>query len=162
MTLYCHQQEHLVEVEQCRDRYRVFAAGSQTELAGSLQGDTLHLDIEGHRQRCTLAPVQDGFTLYLPEGACHFREVTADTGELDHAADGGGLRAPMNGTVIALLASPGEQVAGGVPLLIMEAMKMEHTIRAPGAGTVQAFHFGPGDLVDGGAVLLDFTPGESG
>ena len=161
MTLYCHQREHLVEVEQRGDRYRVFAAGSHTELAGSLVEDTLHLDIEGHRQRCTLARLQDGFTLYLPEGACHFREVTADTGERCHTTVEGGLRAPMNGTVIALLAPVGERVEPGTPLLIMEAMKMEHTIRAPGPGTVEAFHFGPGDLVDGGATLLDFTLDES-
>ena len=43
------------------------------------------------------------------------------------------------------------------PLLVMEAMKMEHTIRAPDAGTVNAFYYQPGDLVDGGAELLDFS-----
>jgi len=161
LALYCHEQEHRVEVEQRGNRYRVHAAGSRTELAGTLAGDTLHLDIEGHRRRGTLAPTQDGFTLYLPEGACHFREVAADTGEHDRGADGDGLRAPMNGTIVALLAPVGEAVDGGTPLLIMEAMKMEHTIRAPGPGTVEVFHFEPGELVDGGAVLLDFTPAAS-
>ena len=42
------------------------------------------------------------------------------------------------------------------PLLVMEAMKMEHTIRAPEAGTVKGFYFAAGDLVDGGAELVDF------
>jgi 3-methylcrotonyl-CoA carboxylase alpha subunit len=157
MTLRCRQQDHPVEIEQQGDRYRVFAAGRDTVLAGTLEGDTLHLDIEGHRQRCTLAPVQDGFTLYLSEGACHFEEVTADTGEATHSADENGLRAPMNGTVVTLLAAVGAPVEAGTPLLIMEAMKMEHTVRAPGPGRVDAFHFQPGDLVDGGAVLLDFS-----
>ncbi len=160
MTLRYQQQDYPLEVEQQGERYRVLAAGRYTLLAGTLEGDTLHLDIEGHRQRCTLAPVQAGFTLYLPEGACHFQEVTADTGEAGHADDGDGLRAPMNGTVIDLLAAVGEKVAAGTPLLIMEAMKMEHTVKAPGPGTVEAFHFKPGDLVDGGAVLLDFSADE--
>jgi 3-methylcrotonyl-CoA carboxylase alpha subunit len=62
----------------------------------------------------------------------------------------------MNGTVIELLATAGERVAAGTPLLVMEAMKMEHTIRAPGPGTVTAYHYRGGDLVDGGAILLDF------
>ena len=44
----------------------------------------------------------------------------------------------------------------GAPLLILEAMKMEHTITAPGAGTVRAFRFGVGDQVGDGAELVDF------
>ena len=51
---------------------------------------------------------------------------------------------------------PGQRVAKGDALLIMEAMKMEHTIRAPAAGSVREFYFRPGDLVDGGAELLAF------
>ena len=66
----------------------------------------------------------------------------------------------MNGTIVALLAEPGSRVEADTPLLVMEAMKMEHTIRAPAAGTVNAFYYQPGDLVDGGAELLDFAAGE--
>ncbi|MCB1944992.1 MAG: acetyl-CoA carboxylase biotin carboxyl carrier protein subunit, partial [Thauera sp.] len=42
------------------------------------------------------------------------------------------------------------------PLLILEAMKMEHTITAPAAGTVKAFRFGVGDQVGDGAELVEF------
>jgi 3-methylcrotonyl-CoA carboxylase alpha subunit len=66
----------------------------------------------------------------------------------------------MNGTIVALLAQVGALVDTGTPLLVMEAMKMEHTIRAPGPGTVQAFFYAPGDLVAGGAPLLDFVPSQ--
>ena len=44
------------------------------------------------------------------------------------------------------------------PLLILEAMKMEHRICAPAAGQVRAFYFAAGDSVDGGDALLDFIP----
>jgi 3-methylcrotonyl-CoA carboxylase alpha subunit len=54
----------------------------------------------------------------------------------------------------------GSAVEADTPLLVMEAMKMEHTIRAPAAGKVEAFFYQPGDLVDGGAELLDFTADE--
>ena len=121
---------------------------------------TLHLDVEGHRQRGTLARTEDGFTLYLPEGACHFREVLPDTGEADAAGAGAGLVAPMNGTIVALLVEAGARVAADTPLLVMEAMKMEHTIRAPSSGTLESFYFQPGDLVDGGAELVKFAPDE--
>ena len=72
----------------------------------------------------------------------------------------GGLRAPMPGKVIALSAQPGKLVEKGAPLLVLEAMKMEHTISAPRKGSVKAFHFAPGDQVTDGAELLDFEGAE--
>jgi 3-methylcrotonyl-CoA carboxylase alpha subunit len=65
------------------------------------------------------------------------------------------LTAPMPGRIVALLAEPG-QVQAGAPLLIMEAMKMEHTIRAPSAGTLKAFRHVVGDQVSEGSELVDF------
>jgi len=160
LTLHCHGQDHEVRVEQQGDAYIVSAVGRETRLQGELQGDTLHLDTEGHRQRGTLARTHDGFTLYLPEGACHFHEVLPDTGEADASGANAGLAAPMNGTIVALLVDVGSAVEADTPLLVMEAMKMEHTIRAPAAGQVETFYYQPGDLVDGGAELLDFTEQE--
>jgi 3-methylcrotonyl-CoA carboxylase alpha subunit len=160
LTLHCHQQDHEIAVEQRGSLYIVQAAERETQLQGELVGDILHLEVEGHRQRGTLAPTHDGFTLYLPEGACHFHEVLPDTGEADAASAGAGLTAPMNGTIVALLAEVGSVVEADTPLLVMEAMKMEHTIRAPATGKVAAFFYQPGDLVDGGAELLDFTADE--
>ncbi|GBG03335.1 3-methylcrotonyl-CoA carboxylase subunit alpha [Azospira sp. I13] len=70
-------------------------------------------------------------------------------------AQGGGLTAPMPGKVVALLAQPGP-VEKGAPLLILEAMKMEHTITAPKTGTLKAFRFAVGEQVADGAELVDF------
>ena len=70
----------------------------------------------------------------------------------------GGLLAPMPGKVIALIAEAGATVEKGAPLLILEAMKMEHTITAPAAGTVKGFHFAVGDQVGDGMELVDFEP----
>jgi 3-methylcrotonyl-CoA carboxylase alpha subunit len=67
----------------------------------------------------------------------------------------GHLMAPMSGTVVAVLVKPGEAVAKGATLLILEAMKMEHTITAPAAGTVNAVNYRAGDQVAEGADLLD-------
>jgi 3-methylcrotonyl-CoA carboxylase alpha subunit len=68
---------------------------------------------------------------------------------------GGHLAAPMSGTVVAVLVKPGDAVPKGAPLLILEAMKMEHTITAPAAGTVSAVHYRPGDQVSEGVDLID-------
>ena len=68
----------------------------------------------------------------------------------------GGLKAPMPGKVITLIAEPGAQVEKGAPLLVLEAMKMEHTISAPRRGRVKAFRCAPGDQVVDGVDLVDF------
>jgi 3-methylcrotonyl-CoA carboxylase alpha subunit len=69
---------------------------------------------------------------------------------------GGGLKAPMPGKVIALVAEAGATVEKGAPLMVLEAMKMEHTISAPKRGTVKAFRYGVGEQVVDGVDLVDF------
>ena len=67
----------------------------------------------------------------------------------------GGLHAPMNGSIVRLLVNTGEQVEAGAALLVVEAMKMEHTIRAPHAGTVTAIFCSEGELVSEGTLLVE-------
>jgi 3-methylcrotonyl-CoA carboxylase alpha subunit len=73
----------------------------------------------------------------------------------EEEAHGGHLMAPMSGTVVAVMVKAGDRVGKGTPLLILEAMKMEHTIVAPAAGVVAAVNFRPGDRVTEGADLVD-------
>jgi len=68
----------------------------------------------------------------------------------------GGLRAPMPGKVVTLMAEPGAIVEKGTPLLVLEAMKMEHTITAPRKGKVVSFLVAAGDQVADGAELVEF------
>jgi propionyl-CoA carboxylase alpha chain len=73
----------------------------------------------------------------------------------DHAeqAVAGGLVAPMPGKVVKVLVTPGQSVDAGAPIVVLEAMKMEHTVRAPEAGTVGEINVAVGDQVEGGALL---------
>ncbi len=75
------------------------------------------------------------------------------------SANGGhaGLRAPMPGRVVAQLVTAGTKVSAGAPLLILEAMKMEHTLTAPKAGTVVSFHHAAGAQVQDGDELVEFV-----
>jgi biotin carboxyl carrier protein len=59
--------------------------------------------------------------------------------------------------VAAVAVEPGQVVAAGDVLMVIEAMKMEHTITAPYAGTVGAIHFTPGARVPEGSELLELT-----
>ncbi|MBN3726075.1 acetyl/propionyl/methylcrotonyl-CoA carboxylase subunit alpha [Burkholderia sp. Ac-20379] len=76
----------------------------------------------------------------------------AHAGDTEHG--GGRLTAPMPGKVIAVLVEPGQAVEAGAPLLVMEAMKMEHTIGAPNAGVVAEVLYAVGDQVADGAQLI--------
>ena len=77
-----------------------------------------------------------------------------DTGE--HEDEAGSLAAPMPGSVVEVLVKPGDTVAKGATLMIIEAMKMEHTIAAPAAGTVKEVFFAKGDQVAEGVNLIGF------
>jgi acetyl/propionyl-CoA carboxylase alpha subunit len=68
------------------------------------------------------------------------------------------LAAPMPGQVIAVLVEEGQAVRSGDPLLVLTAMKMEHTLRAPRDGVVAALRFPRGAQVPAGAVLLELRP----
>ena len=67
----------------------------------------------------------------------------------------GGLTAPMNGSIVRVLVAVGQRVEAGTALVVLEAMKMEHSIRAPHAGIVKALHCTEGELVSEGAVLVE-------
>jgi 3-methylcrotonyl-CoA carboxylase alpha subunit len=67
---------------------------------------------------------------------------------------GGHLTAPMPGSVVSVLVKPGDVVTKGQALIVMEAMKMEHTIVAPFAGRVEAIYFAAKEQVKEGAELV--------
>jgi propionyl-CoA carboxylase alpha chain len=69
------------------------------------------------------------------------------------AVSSGSLLAPMPGTVVGVAVTKGDHVAAGDPVLVLEAMKMQHTVSAPHAGTVTDLTVRPGDQVAAGEVL---------
>jgi 3-methylcrotonyl-CoA carboxylase alpha subunit len=72
----------------------------------------------------------------------------------------GRLTAPMPGRVVQLFVTAGEAVRRGQALLVIEAMKMEHTIAAPQDGTVAAVPYAVGDLVEEGVELIQLAAPE--
>ena len=64
----------------------------------------------------------------------------------------------MNGTIVACPVEAGTKVKKDTVLVIMEAMKMEHSIKAPCDGTLETLFCSPGTMINGGSVLLEFTP----
>ncbi|WP_429886001.1 acetyl/propionyl/methylcrotonyl-CoA carboxylase subunit alpha [Geoalkalibacter halelectricus] len=123
-------------------------------------GDLL-ADLDGKRVRATVVRHGQELTI-LEQGAAH-RLVLVDP--YAHAGEqeeqGGTLTAPMPGKVIAVMVESGAQVKKGAPLMILEAMKMEHTISAPADGRITDLLFSVGALVSEGAQLLAFETEEA-
>lgn len=96
-------------------------------------------------------------TLFTNHGIVVVDNIQADLGI--HAEDElqNGLLAPMNGTLVSILVKPGDTVSKNQALVIIEAMKMEHTIKAPADGKVNNVYYHEGDMIDGGAELLEFV-----
>jgi 3-methylcrotonyl-CoA carboxylase alpha subunit len=114
-------------------------------------------DLDGTRIKATV--IRSGAVLtVLDQGKSHQLMIhnLHAAGEQDEAA-AGRLTAPMPGKIVAAMVATGVRVVRGTPLLIMEAMKMEHTICAPCDGSVAEFHYPVGAVVNEGAELLDFT-----
>jgi acetyl-CoA/propionyl-CoA carboxylase, biotin carboxylase, biotin carboxyl carrier protein len=84
------------------------------------------------------------------------RDVSSATG----AVAGGVVRSPMPGTVIALAVSPGDQVAAGQTVAVVEAMKMEHTLTAPFEGVVSSVHVAIGQSVALDAPVVTISTNE--
>lgn len=134
--------------------------GDET-LTASLQpltGDAVAVTLNGHRHR--LQARRDGHIVVMadPSGETRLFWRRIDAIDHGHHEAESTLTAPMNGTVVALLVEPSVAVEKGMPLMVMEAMKMEHTMTAPADGSVASFHFRAGDTVSQGDVLLDFAP----
>jgi 3-methylcrotonyl-CoA carboxylase alpha subunit len=69
------------------------------------------------------------------------------------------VRAPLPGKIIDLKVKVGDKVSKGQPLLVLEAMKMEHTLTAPADGTVKSVRYAVGEQVAEGAELVEFETG---
>ena len=81
--------------------------------------------------------------------------VEKPSGKKRSGADEGGSISPMPGKILKVLESSGDEVKKGDPLIIMEAMKMEHTLKASQDGKVKTVKYSEGDLVEGQVELVE-------
>ncbi|MEW6512792.1 MAG: acetyl/propionyl/methylcrotonyl-CoA carboxylase subunit alpha [Pseudomonadota bacterium] len=151
--------EKRVVASYCQAGFRLEMDGQISAAAGVLNAEgTLRADLDGRRLTVTVVAAGEKRHVFFDGMSFIFAAIDP----LFHAGEGGGaeggLTAPMPGKVIALLVAPGARVEKGAPLIVLEAMKMEHTLVAPAAGTVKAFCYAVGEQVADGAELLEFEP----
>jgi propionyl-CoA carboxylase alpha chain len=124
--------------------------------------DTVDLEVDGIRRAYSVHRVSQGSRTSVfvdgPDGPSSLTEVPRFAGPT--AADrGGSLLAPMPGLVVRVLAEAGAAVTAGQPLVVLEAMKMEHEVTAPAAGIVTELRAAAGQQVEAGQVLAVVTAG---
>ncbi|MBY4675066.1 acetyl/propionyl/methylcrotonyl-CoA carboxylase subunit alpha [Marinobacterium arenosum] len=156
MKLAVGDQVHELRILEQQGCYQISIDDASYQVSGQLNDDALQLVINGHR--LTVHGFQDGDDLTLFHNGEQFscRQYRETFGEHEDAGKGS-LSAPMNGAVVAVLVEVGQTVSEGQTLVVMEAMKMEHSIQAPHDGVVGEIYFAEGDLVDEGAELIAVT-----
>jgi 3-methylcrotonyl-CoA carboxylase alpha subunit len=156
-NLQVDDSTYQLAIELDKNRLLIHLPKQTVAAKAALEGSTLTATLDGHQQSVTIAQHYDTYSVFSEQGTSTFSVVIADCGEADTSIAGGAFTAPMNGTIVEVLVSVNEQVLKGQPLIIIEAMKMQHTMRAPNDGVVSDLFCASGELVDGGAVLLDFV-----
>ena len=111
------------------------------------------LEIDDMRRPCTVLSRGEVHYVQSSLGVSELREVPRFP-EAEHEQVAGGCVAPMPGKVLAVRVAAGQAVAKGDPLVILEAMKMEHEVSAPHPGLVVEVRVEEGQQVDAGTVLV--------
>ena len=146
-------RSHCVAVHFTATGLRFSVADRECALAGSEEDGVLRVILGDASFR--IRAVRDGVDWHLfRDGVHHVLTLKSVQTAPEPDAIIGTLAAPMPGKVLQVVVQPGAAVAKGAPLIILEAMKMEHTIAAPHDGRVAAIHFKAGEQVNEGAELL--------
>ncbi len=133
-------------------------AGPLAFASEPVPGEKARFAVTLNGARRTMTALYDDGAVTVFDGPSPIRLALADpfaAETIDPDLETGPV-APMPGAIVALVATPGETIEAGAPLLLMEAMKMEHTLRAPARGRVARYLCAPGDFVAEGAALLEF------
>jgi acetyl/propionyl-CoA carboxylase alpha subunit len=158
-VVYRHgDQELQLGYHPTSDGFELAIGGKSTPVTRvSLAGDHLAFTEHGNHRRTARVLAHGPRVYVLADGV--LTVLVEEPRFPDHAAEAvkGGLIAPMPGKVVKVLVTAGQEVAAGAALVVLEAMKMEHTVRATEAGTVRELHVAVGDQVDTDRLLAVVT-----
>ena len=146
-----------LEYAQCQP-VAATVAGTRRPLAGGQVGpDSVAVRVGERRYQGRYRLAAPHVYLWLEDEQYDFLLDDPRTHEFHATAAVGGLTTPLPGVVVSVAVTVGSRVRAGEVLMVIEAMKMEHTISAPHDGTVRAIHFARGDRVPEGSELLELA-----
>jgi acetyl/propionyl-CoA carboxylase alpha subunit len=155
MRLRCGDRAFDVEVRHGAGDVEVRVDGHALRFALEAVGPGVFVVRSGTRSS-TLHLARDGAVVHLAwEGVAYAVEEEREGARPAHRHEPGQLEAPMPGRVAAVRVVPGQRVARGEELVVVEAMKMENAMRAPADGVVRAVHVSAGDAVAPGRALVE-------
>jgi len=137
------------------DRFDVEADGASLEVeVVSMALPAMTIAFDRHRQRLRVVRCPGGLVRVHVEGEDVALHRAPRFPEVDAEASRGGLRAPMTGKVQRILVAAGDEVSAGQPLVVLEAMKMEHTLEASTDGVVAEVLAVVGEVVDADVEII--------
>ena len=146
-----------LEAEHRGDHAVVSIGGARHEVRlGPVEDDRLQIALDGETYFARVARLGDALSASTPRGRHALELVDPFRYEPADALPDARLTALMPGRVVKVMATEGSEVAKGQALMILEAMKMEHTIVSPRAGVIERVAFRENDLVPADAVLFAF------
>jgi 3-methylcrotonyl-CoA carboxylase alpha subunit len=149
--------ELAIEAEHRGDHAHVTMGGTRHEVRlGPAEGDRIPLAIDGETCFARVARLGDELSVTTPQGRYELERVDPFHYEPSDALPDARLTALMPGRVVKVLAAEGVAVKKGEPLMVLEAMKMEHTIVSPREGIIARVAFSENDLVPADALLFAF------
>ena len=154
-TFGAGEARHDIAVHRAGDGWSVRLPAGETVARVTERDGRLTVATPGAEFVATVVPLGEERHVFCHGGQRKLLRLDPLAHAGEEEAHGGHLMAPMSGTVVAVMVESGDRVGKGAPLMILEAMKMEHTIVAPAAGVVAAVNFRAGDRVKEGADLVD-------
>jgi 3-methylcrotonyl-CoA carboxylase alpha subunit len=137
------------------NRFRITEGDVEVKLDVAKIGDDVYaLTTSGHRRIARAVRLDRRVSVFHDGRSYHFEQPDPLRSTQDQGADGDAVLAPMPGLVRVILAEAGQEVQKGDPLIVLEAMKMEHTLSAPRDGVIAEISTAESAQVDAGAILL--------
>ena len=142
-----------------RDGFTMEFAGTNARLQFvPRDGGVFDMCLGDAPERASVAWSGRDLDVTTPRGHLKLQWIDPFAGKVADLAAASRIVAPMPGTVTRILAEAGADLPRGAPLIVLEAMKMEHTLRAPSDGRLKALKCAVGDVVQEGTELADFEP----
>jgi len=158
LTFVDHEDKRDIEVTYGKEAFRLNIEGEAFEVQILQHHDAgLDLAIDGHKISATVIQDDQNFTIFYGGSVSYLHHYVAGAEGEDDSGGSGVIITPMPGKVTQIMIQDGEKVTQGQPLLILEAMKMEHTIKAQVTGTIEGFRLAVGDQVTDGEALVRIT-----
>jgi 3-methylcrotonyl-CoA carboxylase alpha subunit len=160
-NLTWHERQYTAELTFSRGRPVGVAIDARAPVSIAdlaISDETIVVWTENSRQHARY--LREGARIHLWTEGEHFELALDDPRlkEFSSTATQGGLTTPLPGVVVAVVVQVGQPVKAGDLLMVLEAMKMEHSVRAPNNGVIKVIHFGCGDRVPEGSELLELAP----